>query len=137
MTGHDELMRFLDGEAAPEERAAVERRLLESSELRRELALYQSIKDGFRDMTFVPLGEESAWDRIRKRVSTPVGWVLAGSGLAAWTGYGLWAYFTSPTGIVTKLATGGVVIGILVLLANVIWDRCKEYRTDPYRHVHR
>lgn len=137
MTSHEDLMRFLDGEATPEERAAVESRLEESSELQRELALFQSIKDGFRDMTFVPLGEESAWDQIRKRVSTPVGWVLAGSGLAGWTGYGLWVAFTSPTGLFVKLATGGVVIGILVLLANVIWDRCKEYRTDPYRHVHR
>ncbi len=137
MTSHEDLMRFLDGEATPEERAAVESRLEESSELQRELAVFQSIKDGFRDMTFVPLGEESAWDQIRKRVSTPVGWVLAGSGLAGWTGYGLWVAFTSPTGLFVKLATGGVVIGILVLLANVIWDRCKEYRTDPYRHVHR
>ena len=137
MTSHEELMRFLDGEAAPEERVAVESLLEESSELRRELALYQAIKDGFRDMTFVPFGEESAWDRIRKRVSAPVGWVLTGSGLAAWIGYGLWVAFKSPAGMIVKLATGGVVIGILVLLASVIWDRCKEYRTDPYRHVHR
>lgn len=137
MTDHEKLMRFLDGEAAPDERTAVESSLKESSELRRELAVYQSIKDGFSDMTFVPLGEVSAWDRVRKRLSVPVGWILTGSGLAAWIAYGLWVFLTSPTSILVRLATGGVVIGVLVLLANVIWDRCREYRTDPYRHVHR
>ncbi len=137
MTDHEQLMRFLDGEAAPEERSSVESSLKESSELRRELAVYQSIKDGFSDMTFVPWDEGSTWGRVRKRLSVPVGWILTGSGLAAWIGYGLWVFLTSPTSVLVRLATGGVVIGVLVLLANVIWDRCREYRTDPYRHVHR
>jgi hypothetical protein len=36
-----------------------------------------------------------------------------------------------------KLATGAVVIGILALLTSVIWERYREWLTDPYRDVHR
>ena len=39
--------------------------------------------------------------------------------------------------MLVKLTTGAVVIGILVLLAQVILDRYREYGTDPYRNVHR
>ena len=137
MTSHEELMRFLDGEAAPEERVQVEHRLESSSELRREFAVYKAMKQGLRDLSFAPQVVDSSWDRIRARITAPVGWLLGGSGLVAWAGYGLWVFFTSPASTVVRIASGGVVIGILVLLAHVIWDRCREYRSDPYRHVQR
>ncbi len=134
----EDLMRFLDGETTPEERAAIEVLLETSSELRREFAIFLSMKKGFQDLSLVPRGgEESVWDRIRSRITLPVGWVLMAAGAAAWIGYGIWVFLKSPVGVLVRLASGGVVIGVLVLLANVIWDRYKEYGTDPYRDVHR
>lgn len=130
-------MRFLDGEVTPEERAVVERVLETSSELRREVALFRSMKEELQDLSFATYRTESVWDSIRSRITQPVGWILTMSGTIAWLGYGAWAFVRSPSGIVVKLATGGVVIGVLVLLANVIWDRYREYGTDPYRNVHR
>lgn len=134
---HEDLMRFLDGEVTPEERALVERHLETSSELRREVAIFRSMKEELQDLSFDARGGDSVWDRIRSRITMPVGWVLSGSGLAAWLGYGIWAFLWAPSGFWMKLATAGVAIGILVLLAHVIWDRYKEYGTDPYRNVHR
>ena len=134
---HEDLMRFLDGEVTPEERALVERHLETSSELRREVAIFRSMKEELQDLSFDAHGGDSVWDRIRSRITMPVGWVLTGSGLAAWIGYGIWAFVRSPSAFWMKLATGGVAIGVLVLLAHVIWDRYKEYGTDPYRNVHR
>ncbi len=130
-------MRFLDGEVTPEERAVVERVLETSSELRREVALFRSMKEELQDLSFATYRTDSVWDSIRSRITQPVGWILTMSGAVAWLGYGAWAFVRSPSGIVVKLATGGVVIGVLVLLANVIWDRYREYGTDPYRNVHR
>ena len=132
----EDLMRFLDGEVSPAERAAVERVLETSSELRREVALFRSMKENLQDLSLTQ-GDVSVWRRIRTRITMPIGWILTTSGVVAWLGYGAWAFVRSPSGIVVKLATGGVAIGILVLLAHVIWDRYKEYGTDPYRHVHR
>ena len=132
----EDLMRFLDGEVSPAERAAVERVLETSSELRREVALFRSMKENLQDLSLTQ-GDVSVWRRIRTRITMPIGWILTTSGVVAWLGYGAWAFVRSPSGIVVKLATGGVAIGILVLLAHVIWDRYKEYGTDPYRNVHR
>ena len=134
---HEDLMRLLDGEVTPEERESIEGRLATSSELRREFAIYRSIKGELQDLSFVSHVGDSVWDRIRTRITLPVGWVLAISGFVAWLAYGVWSFVTSPSVILVKLATGAVVIGILVLLAQVIWDRYKEYGTDPYRNVHR
>ena len=35
------------------------------------------------------------------------------------------------------LGTGAIAIGMLVLLASVIWERVRELDTDPYRNVQR
>ena len=134
---HEDLMRLLDGEVTPEERLAIERLLESSSELRREFAIFRSMKEEFRDLSFASQGGDSVWDRIRSRITMPVGWALTVSGFVAWLAYGIWSFVQSPSGILVKLSTGGVVIGILVLLAHVIWERYKEYGTDPYRNVHR
>ena len=134
---HEDLMRFLDGEVTPEERAAIEGRLEASSELRREFAIFRSMKEDFRDLSFAPQDGDSVWNRIRTRITSPVGWVLAIAGFVGWVAYGIWTFVNSPSAIVVKLTTGAVVIGILVLLAQVIWDRYSEYGSDPYRNVHR
>lgn len=133
----EDLMRFLDGEVSPEKRAEVERFLETSSELRREVALFRSMKKEFQDLSFADYRADSVWDRIRSRITQPVGWILTIAGTVAWLAYGAWSFARSPSGIVVKLATGGVAIGILVLLANVIWDRYRAYGTDPYRNVQR
>ncbi len=132
----EDLMRLLDGEVTPEERDALERILESSSELRREIALYRSMKEDFQGLALVTQADVSVWDRIRSRITRPIGWILIVAGATAWVGYGAWALVRSPSAIVVKLATGALGIGILVLLAHVIWDRYREFRNDPYRHVH-
>ena len=39
--------------------------------------------------------------------------------------------------LVEKLATGAVVIGVILLLASVIWEQYQSWLADPYRDVHR
>lgn len=137
MVSHEDLMRFLDGEVTPDERVAIEGSLEASSELRREFAIFRSIKEDFQDLSFVPQDGDSVWDRIRTRITMPVGWGLTIAGFVGWSAYGVWTFVKSPSAIVVKLTTGAVVTGILVLLAQVIWDRYREYGSDPYRNVHR
>lgn len=134
---HEDLMRYLDGEVTPDERASIEVRLKDSSELRRELAIFHAMKEDLQDLSFVPHGGGSIWARIRTRITRPVGWTLTAVGSAVWVGYGIWVFLTSQTAIGAKLATGALAIGILVLLADVIFERYKEYGSDPYRDIHR
>jgi hypothetical protein len=58
-------------------------------------------------------------------------------GAVVWLAYGVYTFTTSPADLWQKLATGAVVIGILMLLTSVIWERYREWLTDPYRDIQR
>jgi ferric-dicitrate binding protein FerR (iron transport regulator) len=134
----DDLMRYLDGEMSPEERARTEAELTRSTELQRELALYESLKADIQGLSFHPATyRTSVWDRVNARVNRRVGWIFLVAGVIIWLGYGSYVFATSPVSGWEKLGTGAVAIGILMLLASVIWERLRELETDPYRDVHR
>lgn len=131
-------MLFLDGELPPEDRARVEAALASDSELSRELAIYRAMKAQLGELSFDPGHRRSSvWDGVNRRLARPIGWLLLVGGTAVWTLYGAYLFATGPTDPWEKLATGAVVIGTLVLLASVIWERYREYLSDPYRDVHR
>lgn len=134
----DDLMRYLDGELSPEQREAVERELAVSTELQREVAIYRALKEDFLELSFHPATrQKSVWDQVNTRVTKPIGWLLTGTGAAAWMMYGAYVFATSTYDPWEKLATAAVAIGILLLFASVIWERYQEWQRDPYRDVHR
>ena len=135
---HDDLMRFLDGELSPDEHARVEAALAASTELAREAAVYRAMKGGFQGLSFHP-GDyhRSVWDHVDQRLTRPIGWFLVIAGATIWSGYGVYVFATSSADPWEKLGAGAVVIGILLLLASVIWERYRESLTDPYRDVYR
>lgn len=135
---NDDLMRYVDGELAPEERARVEAELERSTELQREVAIFRALKSDFRELSFHPAAHRrSVWDDVNARVTRPLGWVFLTVGAAIWMGYGVYVFATTPADPWEKLATGAVAIGILMLLASVIVERYREAATDPYRDVYR
>ena len=134
----EDLMRYLDGELSPDERARVESELAGNTELQREVAIYRALKADFQELSFHPATyRKSVWDRVNVHVTRPVGWMLLGTGLAVWMTYGVYVFATSPSDPWEKLATGAVAIGILLLFASVIWERYREWDRDPYKDVHR
>lgn len=135
---HDDLMRFLDGELTPSEHARVEAAIAESSELAREVAIFRAMKGGFQDLSFQPVDfHRSVWDTVNVRLTRPIGWLLIIAGVAVWTGYGAYVFAVSPVDAWQKLASGAIVIGTIILLASVIWERYREWLTDPYRDIQR
>lgn len=134
----EELMLFLDGELPSEEQARVEEALERSTELRRELAIFRSMKADVQGLALHPGDHNrSVWDQVNNRLTRPVGWVLLVTGVLAWSLYGTYLFATGPADLWEKLATGAIAIGILMLLASVIFERYREWLTDPYRDVHR
>jgi anti-sigma factor RsiW len=133
----EDLMRYLDGELSPEERRRVEVAVETSTELSRELALYRAMKEDFQGLSFSPTRPGDTWSRVNRRLTRPVGWALLIVGTAVWALYGGYVYTTTPGVLVEKLATGAVVIGVLLLLASVIWEQYQAWLADPYRDVHR
>ena len=134
----DELMRYLDGEMPPEERTRIEKELASSTELQRELAMYRNLKSGIQGLRFHPATYRvSVWDQVNTRINRPIGWILLVVGAVVWMSYGAYVFATSTISPWEKLGSGAVAIGILMLLASVIWERLREWETDPYRNVHR
>ena len=135
---HEDLMRFLDGELPPEEHTRVETEITASTELSRELAIFKSIKGGFQDLSFHPGSyHHSVWDAVNNNLTRPIGWILVVAGSVVWVAYGVWVFTRSPVDPWEKLAVGAVLIGMILLLASVIWERYRDWLTDPYRDVYR
>jgi hypothetical protein len=134
----EDLMAYLDGELSPEVRARVEAGLRTSTELQRELAMYTAMKNDIQNLRFQTGGPHgSVWDQVNTKLNRPIGWVLVIVGLIVWMTYGTWVFATSSVSPWEKLGTGAVAIGMLMLLASVIWERIRELESDPYRNVQR
>lgn len=133
------LMRYLDGELPPEERREVARALEASTELQRELAIFRSMHEDLAGLRLKGGGRQSrsVWGAVNRRLTRPMGWIFFNLGVLAWLVFVVYTYFTSPAPSWEKLATGAVVIGILLLFTSVIHDRYREWLTDPYRDVER
>lgn len=133
-----DLMRYLDGEVTPEERERIEGEMEQSTELQRELAVYRAMKSDLQELTFAPVRPgTSVWGQVNRRLARPLGWSFLAVGVVVWLGYATYLFVTSSAAVVEKLATSAVGIGILLLLATVIFERYQESLTDPYRDVHR
>ena len=139
MTGvsHETLMRYLDGEVAPEERTRIEAAVAVSTELQRDVEIFGAMKEDFQAMTFALSRDDSVWGVVHKRLTRPIGWLLVLAGFTFWTAYGSYLYLMSAIDPWEKLATSAIGVGILLLLVGVIYERYKEWLTDPYRDVYR
>lgn len=137
MIGHEELMRYLDGELEPEQRRAVEEALERSTELRRELAVFRGLKTDLRDMGANMGARKSVWDDVNRRLTRPLGWTLVLLGAIAWIGFGAYTYLTGADALWEKLAGSAIVLGLVILFASVALDRHKDLKTDPYKEIQR
>lgn len=128
-------MRYLDGEASPEERTRIDEALDSSTELQRDIALFGKMKEDLQTLSFESSGQRSVWHAVHRRLTRPLGWALLIAGFAAWTGYGSYLYMVSAIDPFEKLASTGIVLGLLLLLGSVVYERYREWLTDPYRDV--
>lgn len=134
----DDLMRYLDGEMTPDQHARIEEQIARSTELQRDLAMYRSLKEDVQGLTFRtgPV-RTSVWDDVNRNLNRPMGFAFLVTGLVIWMTYGTYLFATSTASRWEKLGTAAIAIGMLQLLASVIWDRYRDWQTDPYRNVHR
>lgn len=136
---HETLMRWLDGELRPAEEERVEAHVAGCAECRREAKVFGTMKT---DLAEMPGGDPTAggaslWDAVHRRLARPLGWILLGAGALLWAGWAAWLFATSAAPTVEKLGVGAVVIGMLLLLVGVAWERFLAWQSDPYRDVER
>lgn len=134
---YEDLMRYLDGELAPAERVAFEAEIAGSTESQREVAIFGTMKSDLQNLSFAPGQKRSVWYSVHRRLGRPMGWLLLITGAVLWSIYGTYLYIISAIEPIEKFATGGIFIGVLLLLASVLYERYRVWLTDPYRDVQR
>ena len=113
-------------------------KLGQSTELQRELAMYRTLKEDVQGLTFrAGPTNRSVWDEVNRSLTRPMGFAFLIAGLVIWLTYGTFLFATSTASRWEKLGTAAIAIGMLQLLASVIWDRYRDWQTDPYKNVHR
>ena len=95
------------------------------------------MKSDLQAMTFGLANDHSVWGVVHRRITRPLGWILLSVGFLSWILYGSYLYLVSAIDSWEKLATSAIGLGILFLLGTVIYERRKEWLTDPYRSVYR
>jgi hypothetical protein len=135
----EDLARYVDNEMSESERAAFEEHLEASTELQREVAIQRAMKGDLSAMGLErpePPGG-SVWDAVNRSIARPTGWIFLIVGALMYVGYAIYTFIESPMNLFERLTIGFVVIGFVILLASVGWERIRDYRTDPYKGVQR
>lgn len=137
MIGHDELMRYLDGELPPDRARAVEEAVERDTELKRELGVFRAMKADLSEIGARMDTKSTVWDDVNRRLTRPLGWVLFLVGAVVVVAYGAYAYLTGADALWEKLAVSAIVVGLAMLLVSTLIDRYRDLKTDPYREIQR
>ena len=133
----ENLARFVDEELHGEDLRRFEQHLETCTECRREVSIFQSLKGELQAMGMkqpdIPGG--SVWNDVNRKVARPIGWIFTTIGFFMYLAYAVYTFIISTGNLFEKLAIGLLVIGFVVLLATVAWERIVDYRTDPYKGV--
>jgi hypothetical protein len=133
----EDLARYVDDELHGENLRRFERHLESCTECQREVGIFRALKGELQAMGMkqpdIPGG--SVWDDVNRKVARPIGWIFTIIGFIMYLAYAVYTFITSEGNLFEKLAIGLLVIGFVVLLATVAWERIVDYRTDPYKGV--
>lgn len=137
--GSEWLSGYLDGELTQQQRQQVERLLDESPALRSELAELEKMQSTIKTLPHKEIGKERLNEMVSsstQRVTQKSGWALYVVGLAVLVGWGLYQFSRDDeVHLVEKIATGMVLMGVVLLFVSVLRQRLSEARNDRYKDV--
>lgn len=130
------LMRYVDGEMRPEERAAFEEHLKTCPECTAQLRDMTALKEVTDTMKIADLPEtvwEKYWTGVYNQIERSVAWVLFIAGSLILIGYWFYRVITDP-GLYNIVGLGFMLMlfGFLVLLLSVIREKHAVNRVDRY-----
>lgn len=139
------LMRALDDELDPGQRAEFEKRLADDPELREEWRRLSRAREATMGMKLRKPPEEvwdGYWTSVYSRVERGLGWLLVSIGAIV---VGSWAVWHWIDAMLTDSSTPGPVrfgmvalfTGMVILLVSVARHRFNVMRTDPYKDIQR
>lgn len=132
---------LLDGELTPEETRQINEHLTRCAACRLE---YEQLRETSGKLSAISFQEPSdavlsrVWKSPYSRLARNASWVMILAGYALLIGYGLFEFLTSgKEGLPAKLGFAAIALGFLILLIQLIRERVKTYKTDPYKEIKR
>jgi anti-sigma factor RsiW len=135
------LVGLLDGELTPDEARQINEHLTRCAACRTE---YEQLREtegklaaiSFREPDDVVLAQ--VWKNPFSRLARNTSLVMIIGGYAVLIGYGLFEVLSSgKEELPAKVGLAAIVMGFLILLVQLIRERCRTWKTDPYKEIER
>ncbi len=137
----DLLMGLLDQELTPDEARKVNEHLVRCADCREE---YEQLRETAGKISTISFREpqdkalETLWNSPYSRFTRNAGIILVLAGWLALIVFGVYEFFgNEDEPFIPKVAAAAVFIGFVVLLASVIRERLRTYKSDPYKEIER
>jgi anti-sigma factor RsiW len=139
------LMRALDGELEPGQRAELDGLLAADPELQQEWSRLTRLKEVTANMAFRKPPEETwagYWNSVYSRLERGFAWILVSIGAIVVGSYGAWhgvRDLLTDTGMpwFVRWSILALIVGLIILLVSVIRHRIFVSRSDPYKEIER
>jgi hypothetical protein len=135
------LVGLLDGELTPEETRQINDHLTRCAVCREE---YEQLRETTGKLSAITFQEPDdvvlaqIWKNPFSRLTRNTALVLIVGGYAGLIGYGLFEFLTSgKEELPAKMGLAAIVLGFLILLVQLIRERIRTYKTDPYKEIKR
>ena len=135
------LVGLLDGELTPDETRQVNEHLARCAACRKE---YEQLRETTGRLSAISFQEPTdailaqVWRSPFSRLARNTALIMIVGGYAALLGYGLFEFLTSgKEELPAKMGFAAIVMGFLILLVQLIRERVRTYKTDPYKEIER
>lgn len=135
------LVGLLDGELTPQEAREVNDHLMRCAGCRAEHEQLRTTTGRLRALPYTSPDDavlEAVWKSPYSRFARNASLALVLGGYALVIGYALFEFFKSGSeALPVKAGFAAILIGAITLLALVLRERVKTYKTDPYKEIER
>jgi anti-sigma factor RsiW len=135
------LVGLLDGELTPDETHQINTHLTRCAACRKE---YDELRETTGKLATISFREPDddvlaqVWKSPFSRLARNTSLLLIIGGYAGLIGYGLFEFLTSGMKeLPAKMGLAAIVLGFLILLAQLIRERIRTHKTDPYKEIER
>ncbi len=135
------LVGLLDAELTPDETRQINQHLSRCAACRKEYEELRETSGKLSAISFQEPGDKilaEVWKSPYSRAVRNTSLVMIVGGYAALIGYGLFELLTNgKEELPAKLGLAAIVLGFLILLVQLVRERVKTYKTDPYKEIER
>jgi hypothetical protein len=135
------LVGLLDGELNPDEARRINDHLTRCAACRTE---YAHLRETSGELTAISFQEPDdailaqMWNSPFSRLTRNTALLMIIGGYAALIGYALFEFFLhGKEALPVKTGLAAIILGFLILLVQLIRERIKTYKSDPYKEIER